>query len=372
MSASVEQGKDVAGNAQDKKAKRLKEARQQKAQDNVLRLETLIDLFLAHIDNPKNTNKRGRPYADKTRREYRQHLLTHFSPEFGNAVVEEMSPKAIKVWLKKKATKTPSQANHIMSAISAMFAWAVHEDMLDSNPVAGMKKPGGKQQSKTRALDYNHDLQEVIDSGEIRQFWTGLDELNPLHRLAVRMVLLTAQRPGEVMSAEWAHIIDDRWIIPASHTKNKKAAHKVPITPMLQTLLDELRTLSGDTPYLFPQARWADKKLLITRSMKTGEYVPIDPSTVSKAMSRTLTDMEPFTTHDLRRTASTHMQFALNYSLVDIGVLLNHSAQGVTAIYARGVNIDKLRIMLEAWQDHLQSILDNKKKKSSKVRRIRG
>ena len=89
-------------------------------------------------------------------------------------------------------------------------------------------------------------------------------------------------------------------------------------------------------------------------------------TTVSKAIKAHVPDMTAFTPHDLRRTVATHMK-ALKVPEPDIGVLLNHSLQGVTAIYARGVDIEKLRKILNKWHRHLNTILTGQEKKEKVV-----
>ncbi len=81
------------------------------------------------------------------------------------------------------------------------------------------------------------------------------------------------------------NIIDDeRWVIPASVAKNRKA-HKIPLTPTLKRHLKAIWKLSGDTPYLFPQSRYEDNELIISDDTK-----PVATSTVSKAIKANLGD----------------------------------------------------------------------------------
>lgn len=359
MSTKVEGGEDVAEVKMKKKRARRSaavDARAAKARRRkVLRIEGLADLFIKHIENPRSINKRGRSYSQKTVKEYRSHLLNHVVPEFGAVPVDEIQRKDIASWLKKKAVKAPSQSNHLMSTMSALFSWATDEELIAANLIAGMKKPGGRQQSKTRALDYNPEIQEVIDKGEIKAFWNGLDTVNPLHRMALRLILMTALRPGEVLGAKWVHILEDRWVVPVSATKNKKDAHKVPLTSDLKKMLKELREVTGGTVYLFPQSRHEDGKLRLVKNGKTGNYAPVETSTVAKVLKSDL-DIESFTAHDLRRTAATHLK-SLGFLDAEIGMLLHHISGDVTAIYARGDDMNRKLKMLNAWHRKMKQVL---------------
>jgi len=359
MKSKADDGVDVRQDKLKKKAARRSaavESREERARKrNVMRVEGLADLFLKHIESLRAINKRGRPYSAKTIKEYRSHLLNHIVPKFGAIAVEDLERKVLASWLKKKATKAPSQANHLLSTLSAMFSWATDEEILEANLVAGMKKPGGKQQSKKRALDYDPDIQEIVDKGEIRTFWNGLGGANPLHRMSLRMVLMSALRPGEVLGAKWEHLLEDRWVIPVDATKNKQDAHKIPLTQDLKNLLAELHEITGDTPYLFPQSRYEDGELHLVKNGRTGRFESTETSTVSKIL-RTDLGVESFTPHDLRRTAATHIK-ALGYLDAEIGVLLHHSTGDVTAIYARGDDLKRKKKMLNTWHRQLKVIL---------------
>ncbi len=358
LSERVEGGENVAETRLKKKASRRKEsdlAREKKR--NVLRLEGLMDLFIANIENPASINKRGNPYSKKTVTEYRNHLLNHIAPEFGSVPVDELQRKDIKRWLNEKAIKAPSQANHLLSTLGAIFSWAEDEELIDLNLVAGLKKPAGKQKSKERSLDYNPDFQEVVDIGEIKAFWNGLDDINPLHRMALRLMLLTALRPNEVLSSKWEHILADKWVIPVSATKSKKDAHKVPLGSEIKKMLEELNGLTGETPYLFPQSRFDNGKLELMKNGRTGKYSSTETSTVNRHLKKV--DIEPFTSHDLRRTAATHIK-ALGYLDAEIGLLLHHSTADVTSIYARGDDMKRKQKMLNAWHRKLKAILSGK------------
>lgn len=69
-------------------------------------------------------------------------------------------------------------------------------------------------------------------------------------RLALKGVLLTAQRPGEVagMMLSELHDLDGptpHWIIPRLRTKNKKTEHTVPLSPAAVDLIRQALKLSG-------------------------------------------------------------------------------------------------------------------------------
>jgi integrase len=85
-------------------------------------------------------------------------------------------------------------------------------------------------------------------------------------RLALKLLLATGQRRGELTLAKWAHfdLPGKLWTIPvellkSSHTKRAPQPHSVPLSPLAVSLLEELRELTGKGVYVLP-ARVDQKK----------------------------------------------------------------------------------------------------------------
>ena len=81
-------------------------------------------------------------------------------------------------------------------------------------------------------------------------------------------------------------------------------------------------------------------------------------SKAKSAFDKTLTDVEPWTLHDLRRTFSSSLA-ALATPIHVTEKLLNHvsgSISGVAAIYNRHSYIDEMREALSTYEDFLSKI----------------
>ncbi len=232
----------------------------------------------------------------------------------------------------------PVMANRTLEVIRAVFNWALREEVGDlaANPCAQMLPPGGAEPSRERALT----------EAEIATLWTALDGVPVAagQRLALRLILVTGQRKGEVATARRAEI--DRaaavWTIPAARSKNG-IAHRVPLSPLALTLIDQAEALAGQAPWLFPSPR-SDR--------------PVTPNALNNALyrHRAAFGIAAFTPHDLRRTAATAMA-GLGIPRVTLGKVLNHVEPGVTAIYDRhGYDLEKRRA-LDAWGARLAEIV---------------
>jgi integrase len=69
---------------------------------------------------------------------------------------------------------------------------------------------------------------------------------------------------------------------------------------------------------------------------------------------------EPFTPHDMRRTAATQMT-ALGIERLHVGKILNHSEGGdITAVYDRHRHRTEKQRAVLTWEAELRSIIDGK------------
>jgi len=81
------------------------------------------------------------------------------------------------------------------------------------------------------------------------------------------------------------------------------------------------------------------------------------PTALARAVNRNLKEfgVEPWTPHDLRRTAASHMT-GMGYNRLVVSKLLNHAERGVTAVYDRYSYDSEKRQALEAWGQKLLEI----------------
>ena len=76
---------------------------------------------------------------------------------------------------------------------------------------------------------------------------------------------------------------------------------------------------------------------------------------------------DPFTPHDLRRTCASHIA-SMGTDRLIIGKILNHSEQGVTAVYDRHSYDQEKRQALNKWGRKLASILTSERAKIIRLR----
>jgi len=239
----------------------------------------------------------------------------------------------VRALVESKAAGAPVMANRLRDVVSQIFRFGIERELVTDNPAMGVR-PVVQEIARER----------VLTPEEIRQFWTALDgvAMQPAYKAALRFVLVTGQRVGEVCGIEWAELSDGDtwWTIPAHKSKNGKA-HRVPLSKLaLEALNSQPRTDSGP---IFCGAR--------------GGRV-IRPDKVSTALHDNLDalGLSHFTVHDLRRTAATLMA-SIGVDTLVVAAILSHTPQGVTqTVYERYSRDPEKKAALEKWGRHLQSI----------------
>ena len=244
--------------------------------------------------------------------------------------------------IEHKATRAPIAANRLLQAIRRLYNWAVEKDLLETNPCVMVKRPA-KEQSRDRVLSVE----------EIRTLWEKLPtttRMSDAVRCALRLILITAQRPGEVLGMRWDELDLKAgwWEMPRERTKADRA-QRVPLTSLA---IAELKTRPEADPWVFPSVK--------------GQ--PLQVLALSHAVRHNSAyfGIAKWTPHDLRRTAASHIA-RLGIDRFTLARILNHADREVTAIYDRYTYDDEKRRALRKWDRRLQAIISNKAEREDTV-----
>lgn len=152
--------------------------------------------------------------------------------------------------------------------------------------------------------------------------------------IAVRLLLLSACRPGEVLGARWNEIdtLRARWTIPAERMK-KRVMHVVPLSQQALALLEELRKLTGQREYLFPSRLGSKVKTLSGMALLKA---------VKRAARRDIH------AHGFRSMFSTYVAESLKWPDVVKEAALAHGKQGIEGAYDRATHYTE-RVKLMQW-----------------------
>ncbi len=139
-----------------------------------------------------------------------------------------------------------SVAQRINGYCTEIFDYALVMGVCDSNPALGRSKF-----LKTHTITNRAHISEKELPDFVHDLCTSSDTNSTI--LAVRLLVLTLQRPGEIRFAQWEEFDKKAaiWNIPA-HRMKKKREHVVPLPKQAIDLLDKIKALSGDSKFLFP------------------------------------------------------------------------------------------------------------------------
>lgn len=280
-------------------------------------------------------------------------LLKHdILPAWGNRKVTDIKRRDIVLLLDSIAERAPITRNRVHGALSRLFNFAAERGIIDDSPCTRIKKLPETGRSR------------VLNDDEIKLLWLALEldnkgiDIYRLSKLALKMILLTGQRPGEVCGMSWDEINGETWNVPAERMKGKET-HSVPLTSMAVTIIKQAHTYSGESRYVFRSSYKDD--------------APMTTHALSKAVLRHWQEIglqEKFTPHDLRRTLRTRLA-ELGVDDVVAERVLGHKLQGILAVYNRhGYDIEK-RQALEQWEKKLRQIVVIDEPEEGKIIKMR-
>ena len=240
---------------------------------------------------------------------------------------------------------TPLQANRCQSVISAVFSWALDEGRISTHPALRIRRRG---EERSREL--------VMSSEQVKDFWQRLDSIFENAAIAIKLLLLTGQRLGEVTGAEWSEFALDgtspEWTIPGSRTKNG-LKHIVPLTPAVVDLFHDARKcvkIEGG-PFVFPARREKPQAL-------DGNQVSRQCKSIFRAIG--VSDMR---LHDLRHQAATGM--AQCGVPLDIRQMVQNQITGrrqsMGSVYDQHDYDSEKRRALELWERRLLALVAGEK-----------
>lgn len=189
-----------------------------------------------------------------------------------------------------------------------------------------------------------------LGPAEIKDFWDELDRSRMAWGTvtALKMMLLTGQRPYQVAEMPLSEIDGEWWDIPPHRTKIE-LPQRVFLVPMALELLE----LGEERTWTFPAASDPDK--CITRGTMRQATARMCAGK-DRPYGKKRWEHPPFSPHDLRRTVSTQMQ-ALGIDDRVIDALHHHVPMGVRANYNQHRFDEEKRQALLLWETRLKEIL---------------
>ncbi len=284
--------------------------------------------------------------AESTRAMRKAIYDRNLATEFGRLKLEEITPSRLLARCEKiKERGAPAPAVQSRDIVLQIFRFIQARGLRIDNPAEAIR-PTAIATFKVR--------DRALSPEEIHKFFNALEEVSSAAtlRLAVKFMLLTMVRKSEFTQAKWEEINFETgvWTIPKERMKAGRP-HNVYLSQQAVDILVAFKTCYGASPYLHPGRYESDFPMsngTLNRLVVAGTKVIVGRGE----------EFEPFTVHDLRRTASTLLHEA-GYNTDWIEKCLAHEQRGVRAVYNKAEYCEQRRAMLQAWADMVDTWILN-------------
>jgi integrase len=257
--------------------------------------------------------------AERSAKEDASLLQQLIRPKLGNLRVAAVRRSDVEDFHRAVSNVTPIRANRALSLLTKMFNLAIGWEMRPDNPCKGIERnPEHKRDRYLSAAE----LERVMAALATHKYQASAN--------AVRLLLLTGARRGEVLSATWDQfdIGTGVWTKPAATTKQRKL-HRIPLSAPAMQLLAEMKE-AAEGAALFPGRGGNEAQTDLKRF-----WASICATAAVKGVRL----------HDLRHSYASYLASA-GLSLPVIGALLGHSSPVTTSRYAHLLD-DPLRAATE-------------------------
>ncbi|WP_168390332.1 tyrosine-type recombinase/integrase [Acinetobacter indicus] len=269
-------------------------------------------------------------------------LSNDIYPMMGHIPLDQVSIEDIRrtIW-RKKEQGYDAAANQVRGLLKRMFDYAMTLGLVPYNPVLAIPS---RHVHKAKPRD------RYLSTNEIRTYYTTLlnSRIYRPRKLGLLLSLLTLVRKSELLRAKWEHIdFDSRiWLIPETKADSATGHSREMVVYMSDQVMEifkELKAIAGNEPFVFV-------------GRKSGTHISHNAFNTAQKAALALTDLPPFTVHDLRRTASTHLN-EQGFNSDAIEACLNHTAKGVRGVYNKAKYEKERTEMMQKWSNHIFSVI---------------
>ncbi len=286
--------------------------------------------------------------ASSTVKQRNQQFNKLILPKLGSVLANEVETADI-VSLVERVGKNNSinVAELVLTAVSETFKHGIAQHAVTANPCLGISVTaicGRPEPTRQRLMLTEVELQTILP----RLIFMG-----PENALAVKILLATCTRIGELARAEWAHIDFPQavWHVPATNSKTGRG-FTIPLAPAAVEWFKELETLACSSKYVLPARQ--------RRRTKNHEgEIYFEQRTLNSMLHKLFKNMEKsgvefrkFTPHDLRSTARSWLTSdQIGADVIVAERCLNHAVGGLVGVYDKNDYIAERRVALEKWME---------------------
>ena len=185
----------------------------------------------------------------KTAKNWEQGMARYAHPAIGNMYIDQVNREDVLRILTPIWTEKPEMARKLRQRMRAVFAWCQAHGFMEHNPageaIGGALPAMPAVKANYRALPYREvpEALRIVDGSRA----------SLAVKLALRFVILTAGRSGEVRLATWDEIDVDNavWKVPAERMKAARE-HRVPLSATALEVLKDTKAIRDSSNLVFP------------------------------------------------------------------------------------------------------------------------
>ena len=265
----------------------------------------------------------------------RASLEADIFPSLGQRPMSSITAREIMGAVQRIEARGASEmAARVLQRIKSAFRYAVIHHRIESNPMVDLV-PG--EVLKPRRVQHRPALADRDLPAFLAKLAAYEGDPHTIH--ALRLLMLTGVRPGEVRGARWEEIDLDAalWRIPAERMK-MRVEHLVPLSTQAIEVMKAMQPLSGDRELVFPSPFYPSK--------------PLSENTLNSALARMGYKGEA-TAHGMRSLFSTAANEA-GWNTDVIERQLAHTERNqVRAAYNRSTYVQERVKLMQWWADYL-------------------
>ncbi|WP_315720179.1 MULTISPECIES: tyrosine-type recombinase/integrase [unclassified Bradyrhizobium] len=277
-----------------------KAARQKAIEDGAITVEKLATQWI------ENRRSKLKP---RTLDDYQKLFEQHINPAVGQLPVQVLAFADVEA-LHAKMARTPRRANYSVSTLRALLNYAELMKIRPphSNPCKGIEFY--RERQRERFLSEA----EIAKAGSAIETAEGQGVIGPHAAAGLRLALFTGARSGEIIAAQWSHVVWSRRIIRLPDSKNNEAR----TIHLSDAAVEVLRSIPRIEPYIIAGAKAGEPYKNLSRAW---------------IIARAYGGLDDVRLHDLRHSYAS-LAAGRGVSLQTIGALLGHRAIASTKRYA--------------------------------------
>ena len=276
-------------------------------------------------------------WAESTAYKAKLYLENDLLPGIGARPIAAITrPDLVELVRKVEARGTLNAAGKIRQWLHQIFRYALARGVVENNPATDLDVVAAPAKA---VRHHPHvafaELPELLEKLEAAK-------LHNLTRWAIRLLVLTAVRPGELRAAPWAEFDLDAatWTIPSERMKARRP-HVVPLPRQAVAIVRQLKEITGDYPLVFAGQQNPDR--------------PMSENTINKAL-RLMGYEGRQTGHGFRHLLSTELN-GRGYNRDWIERQLAHGDQDeIRDTYNHATYLEQRREMMQAWADSIDAL----------------